>query len=171
MSDTSLYSSALAGDADFSMPLSKPDNGQLAHWDTRWMKSSVVIVSAHGDIDGTNAHTLAEYSLAHRVRCRGLILDLTRLEFFGVAGFSALHRISVSCAGAGIDWAVVPGDAVSLVLRICDPDGLLPAAHTVSSVLVSLQRSAPDADYDISNATSAGFPFVSKQATHDGRKR
>jgi anti-anti-sigma factor len=147
MSDTSLRPPALPGDVIFSAHLSKPGNGHLAHWDTRWMKSSVVIVSAHGDIDGTNAHTLTEYSLAHLARCRVLILDLTHLEFFGAVAFSALHRISVSCARAGIDWALVPGDAVSLVLRVCDPDGLLPTADTVSAVLASLEGSAFDADH------------------------
>ncbi len=155
MTDTLLHAAALPDDAIFPAPLSKPGNGQFAHWDTHWMKSSVVIVSAYGDIDRSNAHALTEYSLAHLARCRGLILDLTRLEFFGAAGFSALHRISVSCAGAGIDWALVPGAAVSLVLRICDPDGLLPAADTVSAVLASLQGSASNADYDIAKVTSA----------------
>jgi anti-anti-sigma factor len=137
MTDTLLHSSAPPGDAISSTP----DKGQLARLDTHWMKWSVALVSAHGAIDQTNARTLTEYSLADLVRCRGLILDLTRLEFFGTAGFSALHRISVSCARAGIDWALVPGAAVSLLLRICDPDGLLPAVDTVSAALASLQGS------------------------------
>ncbi len=111
------------------------------------MQSSVAIVSAHGDIDQTNARALIEYSLAQLVRSRGLILDLTRLEFFGAAGFSALHRISVSCARAGLDWVLVPGAAVSLLLRICDPDGWLPAVNTVSAALASLQGSASRADH------------------------
>ncbi len=142
MTDTLLHSSAPPGDAIFSTP----GKGQLARLDTHWMKSSVAIVSAHGAIDHTNAHTLTEYSLADLVSCRGLILDLTRLEFFGAAGFSALHRISVSCARAGLDWALVPGAAVSLLLRICDPDGWLPVVNTVSAALASLQGSASDAD-------------------------
>jgi len=127
--------------------LSTPEKHQLARLDTHWTKSSVAIVSAHGDIDGTNEHTLTEYSLADLVRCRGLILDLTGLEFFGAPGFSALHRISVSCARPGIDWALVPGAAVSLLLRICDPDGLLPAFDTVSAALASLQGSASNTDH------------------------
>ncbi|SPM34369.1 Anti-anti-sigma regulatory factor (antagonist of anti-sigma factor) [Mycobacterium rhizamassiliense] len=150
MTDTSLRTYAPPGDAIFSTPLSKPRNGQLAHWDAHWMKSSVVVVRAHGDIDCSNAHSLTEHSLAHLVRCRGLILDLARLEFFGAACFSALHRVSVNCAGAGIEWALVPGAAVSRILRICDPDGLLPAADTVSAALGSLQGSTSDADHDIS---------------------
>lgn len=143
MTDTSSHSSAPPGDA-ISCP---PGKGRLARLDAHWMASSVAVVSARGDIDQTNARTLTEYSLAHLVRCRGLILDLTRLEFFGAAGFSALHRISVSCARAELDWALVPGAAVSLLLRICDPDGWLPAAGTVSAALAGLQGPASDADH------------------------
>jgi anti-anti-sigma factor len=140
MTDTLSHSFALPGDAIFSTR----EKHQLARLDTHWTKSSVAIVSAHGDIDGTNARTLTEYSLADVVRCRGLILDLTGLKFFGAAGFSALHRISVCCARAGTGWALVPGAAVSRLLRICDPDGLLPAVDTVSAALASLQGSASD---------------------------
>lgn len=139
MTDTSLRSSALPGEVIFSAPLPKPGKGQLACWATHWMKSSVAIVSAHGDIDSTNACALTEYSLVDLKRRHVLILDLTHLKFFGAAGFSALHRISVSCARAEIDWVLVPGAAVSILLRVCDPDGLLPAAATVSAALASLQ--------------------------------
>jgi anti-anti-sigma factor len=135
MTDTLLGSSAPPGEVIFSTPCSKPVTVQLARFDTNWTTSSVAIVSAQGDIDMTNADTLTEYSLADLVRCHGLILDLTRLKFFGAAGFSALHRISVSCSRAGISWALVPGARVSRVLQICDPDGLLPAVETVGEAL------------------------------------
>lgn len=134
MTDSLFYSPPLAGDTISTTPT----KNQLARFDIHWMKSSVAIVSAHGDIDRTNAHTLAKYSLTELVRCRGLILDLTHLRFFGAAGVSALHKISVSCAHAGMAWALVPGDAVSLLLRICDPDGVLPAVDTVSAALANL---------------------------------
>lgn len=143
MTDTLLNSGAPLGDAGFSTPNAR----QLARLTTYWMKSAVAVVSARGDIDKTNAHTLTEHSLANLARCRGLILDLTRLEFFGAAGFSALHRISVGCARAGTNWALVPGAAVSLVLRVCDPDGLLPAVDTVSAALASVEGSPSDADH------------------------
>jgi anti-anti-sigma factor len=145
MTDTSLRLAASPADAIFSAPFSTPfsqrDKRPLARLDTQWMDSSVAIVSAHGDIDKTNAHSLTEYALADLARCSGLVLDLTHLEFFGAAGFSALHRISVSCAGAGIDWALVPGSAVSLLLRICDPEHLLPTVDAVSAALDSLRGS------------------------------
>ena len=110
-----------------------------ARFDTRWTMSSVAIVSACGDIDGTNASTLTDYALVNAVRCRGVILDLSGLEFFGTEGFSALHRVSVRCARAEIGWMVVTGAAVSRLLRICDPHGSLPAVDTVGAALANLQ--------------------------------
>ena len=101
--------------------------------------SSVAVISAHGHIDASNADTLTEYTLGHLIRCRGLILDLRDLDFFGTDGFSALHRVSVCCAEPGIGWAVVPSEAVSRVLRIGDPQGLLPAARTVEAAMAIVQ--------------------------------
>ena len=89
--------------------------------------------------DASNADTLTKYTLGHLTRCRGLILDLRDLDFFGTEGFSALHRVSVCCARAGIGWAVVSGEAVSRMLRIGDPQGLLPAASTLEAALATVQ--------------------------------
>ncbi len=89
MTDTLSHFAAPLGDATFATP----DTGQLARLDTHWMESSVAVVSAHGDIDSMNAHTLTEYSLANLARCRGLILDLTRLEFFGVRFLGAAQNL------------------------------------------------------------------------------
>jgi anti-anti-sigma factor len=111
---------------------------QAAGFDTRWTTSSVAIVSAHGDIDGANACSLTDYAVANAVRCRGIVLDLSGLEFFGTDGFLALHRVSVSCARAGIGWVLVPGAAVTRLLRICDPHGWLPAVGTVGTALANL---------------------------------
>jgi anti-anti-sigma factor len=110
-----------------------------ARFDTRWTMSSVAIVSAYGDIDATNASTLTDYAIVNAALCRGLILDLNGLKFFGTEGFSALHRVSVRCAHGGIGWVVVPGAAVSRLLRICDPHGSLPTVDTVAAALANLQ--------------------------------
>lgn len=115
--------------------LSKPWQGHAARLASRRLRSSVAVISAHGGIDASNADTLTEYTLGHLMRCRGLILDLRDLDFFGTEGFSALHRVSVCCARGGIVWAVVSGEAVSRVLRIGDPQGLLPAASTVEAAM------------------------------------
>jgi anti-anti-sigma factor len=105
----------------------------------RRLRSSVAVISAHGHINASNADTLTEYTMGHLMCCCGLILDLRDLDFFGTEGFSALHRVSVCCADPGIGWAVVPSEAVSRVLRIGDPQGLLPAASTVEAAMAIIQ--------------------------------
>jgi anti-anti-sigma factor len=120
--------------------LSQPWQDHTARLTSRRLRSSVVVVRAHGGIDASNADTLTEYASGHVLRCCGLILDLRDLDFFGTEGFSALHRVSVCCARAGIGWVVVPGEAVSRVLRIGDPQGLLPAALTVEAAMATVER-------------------------------
>jgi anti-anti-sigma factor len=122
--------------------LSQPWEGHIARLEIRRLKSSMTVVNAHGQIDASNADTLAQYTLAHVTGCRALILDLRGLDFFGAKGFSALHKISAGCARAGIGWAVVPSAAVSLVLRICDSQGTLPAASTVAAALAEQRHTA-----------------------------
>ena len=109
-------------------------------FNTRWTMTSVAILYAHGNIDATNASTLTDFALAQTGRCRGLILDLSGLEFIGTEGFSSLHRIAVSCARVGTVWIMVPSAAVSRLLQVCDPDGSLPAVDTVDAALASLEE-------------------------------
>src|ERR1700722_834506 len=119
--------------------LSQPWESHTTRVAYRRLRSSVAVISAHGHIDASNAETLTEYIMGHLMRCRGLILDLRDLDFFGTDGFSALHRVAVCCANPGIGWAVVTSDAVSRVLRIGDPQGLLPAASTVDAAMTIIQ--------------------------------
>jgi anti-anti-sigma factor len=91
---------------------------------------SFVVVTAHGELDASNAGQLADYVQRCAGHSQSVILDLSGLEFFGTAGFSALHTINVRCAGANMPWAVVPSKAVSRLLRICDPDHALPLARS-----------------------------------------
>ena len=118
--------------------LSQPWESHTTRVAYRRLRSSVAVISAHGHIDASNADTLTEYIMGHLMRCHGLILDLRDLDFFGTDGFSALHRVAVCCADPGIGWAVVTSDAVSRVLRIGDPQGLLPAASTVGAAMAIL---------------------------------
>src|ERR1700722_13810266 len=81
------------------------------HWESRRTRlahrrfgSSVAVISAGGHIDASNADTLTESTLRHLKGCRGLIVVLIGLDFFGSDGFSSLHRISVCCAHPGIAW-------------------------------------------------------------------
>src|SRR3984957_794807 len=72
-----------------------------------------VVIPTHGELDASNAHQLADYVQRCAAHSKSVIVNLSGLEFFGTAGFSALHTINVRCAGAGVHWAVLPGKAVS----------------------------------------------------------
>jgi anti-anti-sigma factor len=101
--------------------------------------SSEVLLTAEGEIDASNADRLGEYAHLHSLQCDRLILDLSRLEFFGTEGFSALHKFNVTCAESGVRWALVPSPAVARLLRICDPEGGLAGAPTVEAALAQVQ--------------------------------
>ncbi len=136
--------------------LSQPWEGHTARFASRRLRSSVAVVRAHGGIDASNADALTEYTLAHLLHCRGLILDLRDLDFFGTEGFSALHRVSVCCARDGIGWAGVSGDAVSRLLRICDPQALLPVASTVEAAMAIVQGQPQRPPQPIASRRDAG---------------
>ncbi|OBI49861.1 sulfate transporter [Mycobacterium kyorinense] len=99
--------------------------------------SSVAVIGAYGELDASNANQLANYVQRCSAHAKHVIVDLTGLEFFGTAGFSALHTINVRCAGTDVEWAVVPGPAVSRVLRICDPDNTLPTTNSAAAGLAT----------------------------------
>lgn len=106
-----------------------------AHFATRWLHPSILIVSAHGELDAANAQDFVEYALLHTDAVKRLLLDLTGLEFFSTAGFSALHTLNVRCAEIGADWAMMPSKPVARLLDICDPDATLPVAPTIETAL------------------------------------
>jgi len=91
---------------------------------------SATVITAHGELDAANADQLTEFVERCVQNSSQLIVDLCGLDFFGTAGFSALHRINVVCSAAGVPWVLVSGRAANRVLRICDPDGTLPTTSS-----------------------------------------
>jgi anti-anti-sigma factor len=92
------------------------------------LPDAAVLVTVEGEIDATNSRTLARYierQVAGSEHAH-LVLDLRLVDFFGTAGFAALHNINVICSRYGIDWTMRAGRQVRRLLTICDPDGALP---------------------------------------------
>ena len=97
--------------------------------------SAMVLVTAAGELDASNARELAEYVEAVLDAKRRLIVDLRAMTFFGTQGFSSLHYVGVTCSRRDVSWVTVPGPAVERVLRICDPGAGLPVATTLESAI------------------------------------
>jgi anti-anti-sigma factor len=131
-----------------STPVSRPaspDNliertdCHTAHFGTRWLQPSMAVITAHGELDAANAQQFVDYALRHATQTDRLVLDLTGVEFFGTAGFSALHTLNVRCAAEKIEWAMAPSPAVTRLMRICDPDSTLPICDGVDAALAAVQ--------------------------------
>ena len=111
----------------------------MAHFASRWLQPHTAVITAHGEIDAANAQELVDYALRHGDRMDRLVLDMSGVDFFGTSGFSALHTLNVRCAGESIEWASVPSAAVTRLLRICDPDSILPFYSGVDTALSAVQ--------------------------------
>ena len=106
----------------------------------RELSATTVLLAAFGEIDAASAANLSENIERHLPGYRQLVLDFSRLEFFGTAGYSVLHRVHSHCARAGMAWVLVPGPEVDRLLRVCDPDGILPTAPNIVSAVARLAR-------------------------------
>ncbi|WP_197503333.1 STAS domain-containing protein [Mycobacterium sp. E740] len=104
---------------------------------------STVLVTVDGEIDATNSRALAAYVEGQIAGTRCLLIDLRLVDFFGTAGFAALHYINVICTRNGLDWQVRCGRQVRRLLAICDPAGDLPLEKP-RSVLDEVTASASD---------------------------
>src|SRR5689334_17102246 len=110
----------------------EPARCGTAYFATRRLQPSMAVISAHGELDAANAQEFVDYALGHIANAPQLVLDLTGLQFFGTAGFFALHTLNTLCAGKNLEWVLVPSPMVTRVLRLCDPDSALPVCATVS---------------------------------------
>lgn len=111
-----------------------------AHFASAVVACSIVHMTVEGEIDAANALALSKYAEAEMATTSRLIVDLQALDFFGIQGFSILHRINVMCSRHAVNWMVIPGTEVNRVLSICDPDGGLPVAETLDDAITAVIR-------------------------------
>ncbi|ULE33649.1 STAS domain-containing protein [Mycobacterium sp. IDR2000157661] len=119
--------------------LLEPTNCHTAHFATRWVHPDTSVVTAHGEIDTANAQEFVNYALRHADLVEHLVVDLSGVDFFGTAGFSALHTLNTRAVAEGIEWTLVPSASVSRLLRLCDPDSILPVSAGVDAALSTVQ--------------------------------
>lgn len=90
--------------------------------------NSCTIIAVNGEVDASNAREVADYAVDRLDGCCQLRVDLSAVRFFGISGISALHKINAECAQRGVPWLLVPAAEVTRVLRLCDPEAVLPVA-------------------------------------------
>jgi anti-anti-sigma factor len=97
-------------------------------------------VSVAGEVDATNREALGHFIGFCTRGSQQLIVDLSRVDFFGSQGFTALHYVSVQCARGEVDWVIVDNRVVQRILRICDSAGDLPVVGDLGTALDKLDR-------------------------------
>lgn len=115
-------------------------HSHTAGFTVHWGRTGAVM-AANGEIDAANADSFADYVNRCAHCCEWLILDLSALTFIGTAGFSALQAVNGRCSTAGIQLMVIPGRALSAVLRVCVPQPRLPLVGSLSDALADVQKS------------------------------
>ena len=90
------------------------------------LSDTTVLVAVRGEVDATNSRELAGYVERQIAGSGRLVLDLTAVEFFGTAGFAALHNVNVICARSSMEWVLTLAPQLRRFLKVCDPDHLLP---------------------------------------------
>lgn len=91
-------------------------------------------VSVCGEVDAANAKQFAHVIREAAGSSSGIVLDLSEVPFMAFDGVSALYAMSAHLLREGAKWCVVASPAVSRVLKLCDPEGLIPLAAGIPSL-------------------------------------
>lgn len=101
-----------------------------------YARSLATVLRVDGEIDMANADLVAQAIRRYSQLKAPLILDLSHLDFLGIAGFQVLLALNDEHQVAELHYHVVTGDAVRRLTRVIAGDGL----PIVESVLEALQR-------------------------------
>jgi anti-anti-sigma regulatory factor len=93
------------------------------------------VVTISGAIDASNVDQVIGYAQRFNLPDNPFILDLSGLDSFAVQAVRLLHRVDDACSAAGLEWALIPSQAVSLTLLVTGEDTSFLTAATVHEAL------------------------------------
>jgi anti-anti-sigma factor len=92
------------------------------------------VIEVCGEIDAHNAQHVTDYLADFIYVVHPLVLDLSGVDFFGTAGFSAILQFAEECRLAERHWALVSSHAVRILLRV-EPNHRVPMTGSVGTAL------------------------------------
>ena len=110
-----------------------PNQSDTAAFTTHWVRPSTAVVTVSGELDAANVQQFTTYVVAHLNASSRLILNLKRVDFFAISCFPVLHNVNLRCMRENVYWTLLPGTATARVLRVCDPEGLLPTSSSLAA--------------------------------------
>jgi anti-anti-sigma regulatory factor len=93
------------------------------------------VVTISGAIDASNVDQVIVYAQRFNLPDKPFVLDLSGLDSFTAQAVRLLHRVDDACNALGLEWAVIPSQAVSLTLLLTGEDTSFPTADTVHEAL------------------------------------
>ena len=93
------------------------------------------VVTITGSIDASNVNQVVEYARRFNLPDNPLVLDLTGVDTFSAQAVRLLYAVDDACGAAGLEWALIASQAVSLTLLMTQEDISFPTATTVHEAL------------------------------------
>ena len=93
------------------------------------------VVTITGAIDASNVDQVITYARRFNLPDKPFVLDLSGLDTFGAQAVRLLYAVDEACAAAGLEWAVIPSQAVNLTMLVTHGDISFPTATTVHEAL------------------------------------
>ena len=90
-----------------------------------------LVVKVHGDIDTRSAPILSDYVCARVGSDVRLVLDLSVVGFFGIAGLNVFTALDEAVQAAGSSWCLVEGHPV---YRLLEAASVVPTVQRFKSV-------------------------------------
>ena len=93
------------------------------------------VVTITGAVEASNVDQVIEYARRFNLPDTSFVLDLTGLDTFSVQAVRLLYTVDDACSAAGLEWALIPSQAVNLTLLVAHEDTSFPTATTVHEAL------------------------------------
>ncbi|MEI6251530.1 MAG: STAS domain-containing protein [Mycobacteriaceae bacterium] len=118
-------------------------------------RHGATVVAISGRVDAHNVSRITESALRAVAAGSRLVLDLTGVTAFTPRGTGLLSAIDERCLAAGVDWALVPSEAVARRLR---------AESVPMPVIASVAQAEHHFDDEILRRRGGLLPFLRRTA-------
>jgi anti-anti-sigma regulatory factor len=98
-------------------------------------RSLGTVVTITGAVDATNVDQVSEYSKRFILPDKPFVLDLSSLDCFAAQGVRLLYRVDDVCSAAGLEWSVIPSQAVNTALLITHEESSFPIFGSIHEAL------------------------------------
>lgn len=97
-----------------------------------YRRHGVTVVAVRGRVDAANIDRVTEYATRFIASDSRLVLDLGEVTAFTPRAMRLVDAVDERCALIGVDWALVPGEAVMRRLRTRSDIAGLPVIDSVA---------------------------------------